>query len=75
MSICYHKNGVASSHQSVGSWFSFYVLFSKNILMTLVGSQQSTCFCVKVNSCLEIFRFHVNCIHFRGAVFVHVGPT
>ena len=24
------------------------------------------------NSWLEQFRFHVNCIHFRGAVFVHV---
>jgi len=23
-------------------------------------------------SSLEAFRFHVNCIHFRGAVFVHV---
>jgi len=22
---------------------------------------------------VEPFRFHVNCIHFRGAVFVHVG--
>ena len=24
---------------------------------------------------MEPFRFHVNCIHFRGAVFVHVGST
>jgi len=24
------------------------------------------------NLWLEQFRFHVNCIHFRGAVFVHV---
>jgi len=22
---------------------------------------------------MELFRFHVNCIRFRGAVFVHVG--
>jgi len=27
------------------------------------------------NSWLESFRFHVNCIHFRGAVFVHVGQA
>ena len=27
------------------------------------------------NSWLEPFRFHVNCIHFRGAVFVHVGSA
>jgi len=24
---------------------------------------------------VEPFRFHVNCIHFRGAVFVHVGSA
>jgi len=24
---------------------------------------------------VEPFRFHVNCIHFRAAVFVHVGPA
>jgi len=24
---------------------------------------------------LEPFRFHVNCIHFRGAVFIHVGSA
>ena len=23
----------------------------------------------------EPFRFHVNCAHFRGAVFVHVGSA
>jgi len=27
------------------------------------------------NSWLESFRFHVKCINFRGAVFVHVGPA
>ena len=27
------------------------------------------------NSWLESFRFHVNCIHFRGTVFIHVGPA
>jgi len=24
---------------------------------------------------LEPFRFHVNCFHFRAAVFVHEGPA
>ena len=24
---------------------------------------------------MEPFRFHVNCIHFRGAVFVHMGSA
>ena len=26
----------------------------------------------RLNSWMEPFHFHVNCIHFRGAVFVHV---
>jgi len=43
--------------------------------MKLVGYQQPTCLCVSWNSWLESFRFHVNCIHFRGAVFVHLGPA
>jgi len=37
-----------SSHQSVGRWFIFYVRCSKNILMKLVGYQQPTCLCVKM---------------------------
>jgi len=44
----------------------FYVFCSKNILTKLVGYQQPTCFCIKMEF------FHVNCIHFRGAVFAHV---
>jgi len=24
---------------------------------------------------MEPFRFHVNCFHFRAAVFVYVGPA
>jgi len=39
MSIRYHKNGLASSHQTVGRWF-IYVLCYKNILTKLVGYQQ-----------------------------------
>jgi len=41
----YHKNGLVSSHQSVGRWFIFYVLCSNNILTQLVGYQQPTCLC------------------------------
>jgi len=40
MSICYHNNGLVSSHPSVGRWFIFYVRCSNNILMKLVGYQQ-----------------------------------
>ena len=55
----------------------FYVLCSKNILMNLVSYQQPTVH-VSVsrwNSLLESFLFHVNFIHFRGALFVHEGPA
>ena len=51
----------------------FYVLCSKNILMKAVGYQQSTCLCVKMEFMVGTFHFHANCIHFRRAVFVHVG--
>jgi len=72
MSISYHKNGLVSSHQSVGRWLIFYVLCSKNILMKLVGYQHPTCLCVMVEfvvgtislscemyslSCVELFSF------------------
>jgi len=46
----------------------FYVVCSKNILTKLVDYQQPTYFCIK----MELF--HVNCIHFRGAV-AHVGSA
>jgi len=45
----------------------FYVFCSKNILTILVGYQQPTCVCIKMEF------FHVNYIHFRPAVFAHVG--
>ena len=48
ISINDHKNGLISSHQSVGRWFIFYVLCSENILMKPVGYQQPTCVCVKM---------------------------
>ena len=47
----------------------FYVFCSKNILTKPVGYQQRTCLCIKMEF------FHVNYIHFRGAVFVHVGQA
>jgi len=45
----------------------FYVFCSKNILTELFGYKQPTCLCIKMEF------FHVNCIHFRAAVFAHVG--
>jgi len=47
MSIRFHKNGLVSSHQSVGRWLNF-VFCSKDILTKLVGYQQPTCLCVKM---------------------------
>jgi len=41
-------------------------------LSKLVVINSLLVFVSRWNSWLETFRFHVNCIHFRGAVFVHV---
>ena len=48
MSVNYHKNGFVSSHQNRWKMVHFYVLCSKNILTKLVGNQQPTCLCVKM---------------------------
>jgi len=49
------------------------MLCGKNILTKPVGYQKPTCLCVKMEFMVGTFRFHVNCIYFRRAVFVHVG--
>jgi len=51
-------------------YFKKNLLCSKNSLTDVVGYQQPTCLWS-----LEPFRVHVNCFHFRAAVFVHVGPA
>jgi len=51
----------------------FYLLFSKNIFTKLVGCQQPTCLCVKMEFVVGTNSLSCDCIHFRGAVFVHVG--
>jgi len=53
----------------------FFVFCSRNILTKLVGYQQPVVSVSRWNSWLELFRFHVNCIHFRVALFVHVGSA
>jgi len=65
MSISYHKNGLVNSNHAVAKWFIF-MCFVVRILMKLVGCQQPTCLCVKMEFVVEttVFRFHVNCFHF-----------
>ena len=76
MSVSYHKIALVSRHQSVGRWLIFCVFCGKNILTKLVGYIISLLVSVsRWNLWLEINRFHVNCIHFRGAAFVHVGSA
>jgi len=48
MSISYHKNASVGSHRSVGRWLIFYVFLGKNISTKLIGYQQPTCLCVKM---------------------------
>jgi len=65
MYMSYHKNGLVNSHQPVRKRFIF-MCFVVRILMKLVGYQQPTCLCVKMEFAVEttVFRFHVNCFHF-----------
>jgi len=54
------------------------VFYSKNSLTKLYLAINRLLVSVSIwNKWLEVepFRFHVNCIHFCGAVFVHVGST
>jgi len=44
----FHKNGLISSHQSVGRWLIFYMFCSKDILTKLVGYHQPICLWVKM---------------------------
>jgi len=54
----------------------FCVFCGKNILTKLVGYIISPLVSAsRWNLWLETYRFHVNCIHFRGADFVHVGSA
>ena len=53
----------------------FYVLSSKNILMKQVVYQQPTCVCVKMEFMVGIISLSYEMYRFRGAVFVHLGPT
>jgi len=72
MSISYHKNGLVSSHQSVGRWFIFYVRCSKNILMKLVGYQQPTGLCVKMEFVVRTISLSCELFSLSKAAFVHV---
>jgi len=76
MSISYHKHGLVNSHQSAVGWFIFFKLLCReNILTKLVGYQQPNCLCVKMEFVLGNIALSCECIHFHGAVFVHVGPA
>jgi len=70
MSISYHKNGLVSSHLLLedGLFFMWFVvrIFWRNQL-TVNNLLVSVS---RWDSWMEAFRFHVNCIHFRGPNFV-----
>jgi len=70
MSISFHINGLVSSHQSVGRWLNF-VFCSKDILTKLVGYQQPTCLCVKMEFVVRTISLLCE-LFFYGNVFVHV---
>jgi len=53
----------------------FDVLCSKNILMKLVGYQQPTCFCVKMEFVVKTNLLSCELCSFSKAAFVHVRPA
>jgi len=53
----------------------FYVLCSKNILMKLVGYQQLTCLCVKMEFVIKTNSLSCELFSFSKAAFVHVRPA
>ena len=69
----YHKNGLVSSHQSVGRWFIFMCFVVRIFWWSQLAISSLLVSVSRWNSWLEQFRFQVNCIHFRKADFVHVG--
>jgi len=75
MSISYHKNGLVSSHQTVGRWFIFYVLRNKDILMKLVSYQQPACLRVMMEFVVGTFSLLCELSSLSKAAFVHVKPA
>jgi len=53
----------------------FYVLCSKNILMKLVGYQQPTCLCVKMEFVVGTISRACELFSLSKAAFVHVRPA
>ena len=74
MSIRCHKNGLVSSHRSVGRWLIFMCFVVRIFWRNLLAINSLLVSVSRCNWWLEVqpFRFHVNCIHFRRAGFVHV---
>jgi len=73
ISVGYHKNGLVSSHQSIGRWFIFMCFVLKIFWWNQLAINSLVVSVSRWNSWLEQFRFHVNYIHFQRAVFVHAG--
>jgi len=53
----------------------FYVLCSKNTLIKLVGYQQPTCLCVKMEFVVGNYFAFMWIVSFSKAAFVHVRPA
>jgi len=53
----------------------FYVLCNKNILLKLVGYQQPTCLCVKMEFVVGTISLSCELCSFSKAAFVHVRPA
>jgi len=54
---------------------NFYVLFDMNIFLKLVGYQQPTCLCVKMEFVVGTTSLSCELCSVSKAAFVHVGPA
>jgi len=64
MSIRYHKNGFASSYQTVRRLFIFMCFVIRIIWQNLLAINSLLVSMSRWNLWLEPFGFHVNCVHF-----------
>ena len=75
MSISFHKNGLVTSHQTVGKWFIFMCFVIRMFWWKLVGYQQPSCLCVMMEFVVGTISVSFELCSLSKAAFVHVRPA
>ena len=60
---------------AVGRWLIFYVFCSENIMTKLVGCQQPTCLCVKMEFAVGTISLSCELYSLSWSCFLHVGSA